>query len=445
MALPATSALCSIFTLLIAGSPIFYSPTPRGFCSNCCEIKERDDIKFMLYTRKNPFKAQNLYLSDDKRLRKSNFNFNYPLVIYLHGFSESATGERQSSQEIKDAFLKTGNYNVILIDWSAMTAVPWYANAVENLPVAARYMARFIRFLVQKGFAAKNMHLIGFSLGAEVSGFIGKQLQEWSILLPRITGLDPALPLFEDGSVNRRLSPSDAQFVDIIHTDGGILGNPEAMGHVDFYPNGGHALQPGCARQEIANNRWLGILSCSHQRAWEYFIESVHYPMAFPANRCEPSKLFGTCRDGGNGKAFMGYGADKRLRGKFFLDTNGEPPYGRNTLGGPSAYRKAASLTLLPLQWQLQQQQQQKQQQKQPNNNVTTQSVQQNDTLIDVVVTISAPILTTTKAPKTTTTTTLSSAKETTKGKNVAATGIGPSEPVIGGTSGSGSKTNLAR
>lgn len=75
-----------------------------------------------------------------------------------------------------------------------------------------------------------------------------------------IKGLDPALPLFDDNSSNRRLKPSDAYFVDVIHTDGGILGNPEAMGHVDFYPNGGHALQPGCARQEIANNRWLGIL-----------------------------------------------------------------------------------------------------------------------------------------------------------------------------------------
>ncbi|XP_061398701.1 inactive pancreatic lipase-related protein 1, partial [Musca vetustissima] len=348
----------------LAGSPIFYSPTPRGFCSNCCQIKERDDIKFMLYTRKNPFKAQNLYLSDDKRLRKSNFNFNHPLVIYLHGFSESAISERQSSQEMKDAFLKNGTYNVILIDWSPLTAVPWYTNSVENLPIAARYMARFIRFLVQKGFPVKDIHLIGFSLGAEVAGFIGQQLQEWSILLPRITGLDPALPLFEDGSSNRRLGPSDAQFVDIIHTDGGILGNPEAMGHVDFYPNGGHALQPGCARQEIANNRWLGILiGCSHQRAWEYFIESVHYPMAFPANRCEPSKLFGTCRDGGNGKAFMGMGADKRLRGKFFLDTKGESPFGRsNTLGSASAYRRAsAALTLLPLQWELQQQTQQQQ------------------------------------------------------------------------------------
>uniref|UniRef100_A0A1B0BVR0 Lipase domain-containing protein n=1 Tax=Glossina palpalis gambiensis TaxID=67801 RepID=A0A1B0BVR0_9MUSC len=302
-----------IFFLLTAGSPIFYSPTPRGYCSNCCEIKERDDIKFMLYTRENPFKTQFLYLSDERRLRKSNFNFNYPLAIYLHGFSESATGEKQSSQELKDAFLKRGNYNVILIDWSAMTAVPWYTNAVDNMNVVARYIARFIRFLVMQGYPVQRMHLIGFSLGAEVAGFIGKQLQERGINLKRITGLDPALPLFDDNSSNRRLKPADAYFVDVIHTDGGILGNPEAMGHVDFYPNGGHALQPGCARQEIANNRWLGILvGCSHQRAWEYFIESIRNPLAFQANRCEPSKLFGICQRDGNGMAYMGMGADRR-------------------------------------------------------------------------------------------------------------------------------------
>lgn len=73
--------------------------------------------------------------------------------------------------------------------------------------------------------------------------------------------MDPALPLFGPESNNRRLHPSDAAFVDVIHTDGGLFGNAEPMGHADFYPNGGHALQPGCARQEIANNRWLNIIS----------------------------------------------------------------------------------------------------------------------------------------------------------------------------------------
>ncbi|XP_064536110.1 pancreatic lipase-related protein 2 [Drosophila montana] len=331
MVLPTASTLCHVFTFLLAGSPIFYSAAPRGSCSTCCAIREREDIKFLLYTRKNRNAAQLLQLSDDVRLARSNFNFNYPLAIYLHGFSESATGEKQSSQDLKDAFLRRGNYNVILVDWSAMVAVPWYSNAVENLPVAARYLARFLRYLVTSGYAAKHIHLIGFSLGAEVAGFAGKQLQEWGIKLSRITALDPALPLFEGNSSNRRLSPSDARFVDVIHTDGGILGNPTAMGHADFYPNGGRPLQPGCARQEIANNRWLGIIiGCSHQRAWEYFVESIGQPLAFPVERCEPSPKLGICRDG-NGRAYMGYGADPRLRGKFYLETNGAKPFGRHS------------------------------------------------------------------------------------------------------------------
>ncbi|XP_036333610.1 pancreatic lipase-related protein 2 [Rhagoletis pomonella] len=328
--LPATSTLCGIFSLLIAGSPIFYSPAPRGVCSNCCAIREREDIKFLLYTNKNSQNPQNLNLGDERRLAKSNFDLQQPLAFYLHGFSESATGDNQSSQQLKDAFLKAGNYNVILVDWSPMTALPWYTNAVENLPVAARFMARFLRFLVASGYQTRLIHVIGFSLGAEVAGFVGKQLLEWGVVLPRITGLDPPLPLFESDSGNRHLTHTDARFVDIIHTDGGILGNPDAMGHADFYPNGGRPLQPGCARQEIANNRWLGILiGCSHQRAWEYFVESINRPYGFPVDICEPSKQFTSCKDG-NGRAFMGIAADHRLRGKFFLETNDAPPYGRD-------------------------------------------------------------------------------------------------------------------
>nr|XP_014085763.1 pancreatic lipase-related protein 2 [Bactrocera oleae]XP_036225109.1 pancreatic lipase-related protein 2 [Bactrocera oleae]XP_036225111.1 pancreatic lipase-related protein 2 [Bactrocera oleae] len=328
--LPATSTLCGIFSILIAGSPIFYSAAPRGVCSNCCAIRERKDINFLLYTNKNSQSPQNLYLSDEGRLSKSNFDLQQPLAFYIHGFSESAIADSQSSQQLKDAFLKAGNYNVILVDWSPMTVMPWYTNAVENLPVAARFIARFLRFLVANGYQARLIHLIGFSLGAEVAGFVGKQLLEWGVVLPRITGLDPPLPLFESNSGNRYLTHTDARFVDIIHTDGGILGNPEAMGHADFYPNGGRALQPGCARQEIANNRWLNIIiGCSHQRAWEYFVESINRPYAFPVDKCEPTNEFGRCKEGNSG-LYMGIAADRRLRGKFFLDTNDAPPFGRN-------------------------------------------------------------------------------------------------------------------
>lgn len=58
-------------------------------------------------------------------------------------------------------------------------------------------------------------------------------------------GLDPALPLFSSDPVGR-LDPTDAAFVDIIHTCAGYLGYSQPCGHVDFYPNGGTYRQPGC-------------------------------------------------------------------------------------------------------------------------------------------------------------------------------------------------------
>lgn len=62
----------------------------------------------------------------------------------------------------------------------------------------------------------------------------------------RITGLDPAYPLYYDLGDNEELNKNDAKFVDIIHTDKGICGGPISTGHADFYPNGGGRPQPMC-------------------------------------------------------------------------------------------------------------------------------------------------------------------------------------------------------
>lgn len=62
----------------------------------------------------------------------------------------------------------------------------------------------------------------------------------------RITGLDAAYPLYMNTGSEGHLARTDATFVDVIHTDGGILGFPDPLGHVDFYPNGGKPEQPGC-------------------------------------------------------------------------------------------------------------------------------------------------------------------------------------------------------
>lgn len=60
-----------------------------------------------------------------------------------------------------------------------------------------------------------------------------------------IPGLDPAGPFFVR-EIKGRLDPSDAKFVDVIHTAAGTVGYKAPCGTVDFYPNGGSIPQPGC-------------------------------------------------------------------------------------------------------------------------------------------------------------------------------------------------------
>lgn len=58
--------------------------------------------------------------------------------------------------------------------------------------------------------------------------------------------MDPANPPFFPALFMLALNKDDARFVDVIHTDGGLYGIPISSGTVDFWPNGGVTLQPGC-------------------------------------------------------------------------------------------------------------------------------------------------------------------------------------------------------
>lgn len=93
----------------------------------------------------------------------------------------------------------------------------------------------------------ESVHILGHSLGAHIAGNVGKYFNG---LIGRITALDPAGPLFFKASSDA-CSPSDAKFVDVIHTDGGVLGEMTPRGHVDFYPNRGLPPQPGCQMLDL--------------------------------------------------------------------------------------------------------------------------------------------------------------------------------------------------
>lgn len=62
-----------------------------------------------------------------------------------------------------------------------------------------------------------NVHMIGHSLGAHLSGYAGTVLQvDFGLKLGRITGLDPAEPHFAQTEAIVRLDTTDAKYVDIV-------------------------------------------------------------------------------------------------------------------------------------------------------------------------------------------------------------------------------------
>lgn len=162
--------------------------------------------------------------------------------------------------------------------------------------------------------------------------------------LSRVTGLDPALPGFHMlASEKTRLDPTDAEFVDVIHSCGGVLGFLQPLGKADFYPNAGTAVQPGCCCiAEIIGKVSLRLSkcaietlflfplileACSHGRANVYFTESINSKIGFSAAKCNSwdSYMNGKCAN--SQVVFMGEHVDQTASGLFFLRTRSDPPY----------------------------------------------------------------------------------------------------------------------
>lgn len=68
--------------------------------------------------------------------------------------------------------------------------------------------------------------------------------------------------MFEGADHEKRLSPEDAEFVDVLHTYtrealGVSIGIQQPIGHIDIYPNGGD-VQPGCALRDVLSSAAAG-------------------------------------------------------------------------------------------------------------------------------------------------------------------------------------------
>ncbi|XP_048485244.1 uncharacterized protein LOC119690401 [Plutella xylostella] len=264
-----------------------------------------------------------------------------PTRVIVHGFGSNC--DNVWVYEMRSALMAVEECNVVCVDWEGGATMPNYLRAAANTRLVGKQLAMLLKGLAKHiALRFEDVHLIGFSLGAHVAGFAGSELGNIS----RITGLDPAGPLFEFQDPRARLDRSDAKFVDVIHSNGetlifGGLGAAQPLGHVDFYPNGGR-VQHGCS------NLFVGAVSdlvlpwaapspegrslCNHRRAYKFFTDSVSPKCHFPAFPCADYDTFleGRCFpcDGDRRCGNMGYYADRSLgRGQLYLLTREEEPF----------------------------------------------------------------------------------------------------------------------
>jgi len=131
------------------------------------------------------------------------------------------------NKNIRDAWLSNGDYNVIVVDWARARSVE-YASSVVAVPKVGKKVAAMINFLASDfGLNLNTLYVIGHSLGAHVAGYTGKNTNGQ---VHTIIGLDPALPLFNYNKPNKRLSSTDAYYVESIQTNGGTLGFLKPIG-----------------------------------------------------------------------------------------------------------------------------------------------------------------------------------------------------------------------
>ncbi|XP_037689777.1 hepatic triacylglycerol lipase isoform X2 [Choloepus didactylus] len=346
---PPCVSIFLILCIFIQASACGQSLEPGSFGRTPRDVERKKTLqktktRFLLFEDKTNEGCE-IWLNHPDTLQECHFNSSLPLVMIVHGWL--VDGKLESWIWRMVAALKARQsqpVNVGLVNWITLAYQP-YTIAVRNARLVGQELAALLQWLEESvQFSRSNVHLIGYSLGAHVSGFAGSYIGGMH-KIGRITGLDAAGPLFEGTPPSDRLSPDDANFVDAIHTFtrehmGLSVGIKQPIAHYDFYPNGG-SYQPGCHLLELYKhiasrglNAITETIKCAHERSVHLFIDSLlHDSLQSTAYQCSDMDRFsqGLCLGCKKGRCnTLGYHVrqDPQSKSKkLFLLTRAQSPF----------------------------------------------------------------------------------------------------------------------
>ncbi|KAJ1519396.1 hypothetical protein ONE63_004688 [Megalurothrips usitatus] len=174
-----TTAVAAVLVLMassVQSSP--FCPHGKGDCS---------DVRFFLWTSRNPDEPQQVTAAN---LSRSHFHADDPTKMVVHGYASGM--DLAELVAIRTAYQEHGAYNLLYPQYLPLVDSPCYIDAVLNVNYVGRCIADFIRGadLRRRPPAPDaapptsatspevlDLHVIGFSLGAQTAAFASKHLR----------------------------------------------------------------------------------------------------------------------------------------------------------------------------------------------------------------------------------------------------------------------------
>uniref|UniRef100_A0A9L0KDU7 Lipase G, endothelial type n=1 Tax=Equus asinus TaxID=9793 RepID=A0A9L0KDU7_EQUAS len=205
--------LWSVYCCFAAGGPAPLGPEggleDEPHKSRDVQAAAKPSVKFSLVTSEDQkHEGCDLSLGRDQPLEDCGFNMTAKTFFIIHGWTMSGLFERWLYKLVSALQTREKEANVVVVDWLPL-AHQLYRDAVNNTRVVGHDVARMLDWLQGKdGFSLRNVHLIGYSLGAHVAGYAGNFVKG---TVGRITAIaegvqcehERAVHLFVDSLVNQ--------------------------------------------------------------------------------------------------------------------------------------------------------------------------------------------------------------------------------------------------